>query len=163
MTRPQGITVIRVPLDDNDDAAFWYSILDDDVDGTPLYYRPFLERKAARCVAAVTAVARAAPGGVVVHCGIGRDRTGLVSLLLLALAGVGAEAIIADYTVSEERLRRYFEADDDPVAARLALRGTTIAEALNELLGDVDVEACLLAAGLRPGDLTALRERLLTD
>ncbi|MBB4753724.1 tyrosine-protein phosphatase [Actinoplanes lobatus] len=163
VTRPEGITVVRVPLDDNDDAEFWYSIIDDDVDGTPLYYRPFLERKAARCVAAVTVVARAVPGGVVVHCGIGRDRTGLVSLLLLALAGVGAEAIIDDYTVSEERLRRYFEDDDDPVAARLASRGTTIAEALNELLGAIDVEACLLAAGLMPGDLAALRERLLAD
>jgi protein-tyrosine phosphatase len=85
----------------------------DDVDGTPLYYRPFLERKIDRCVAAVRAVARAAPGGVVVHCGIGRDRTGLVSLLLLTLAGVTVDAVAGGYALSGERPRRYL-ADGRP-------------------------------------------------
>lgn len=61
IVRPDEITVVTVALDDNDDAAFWYGLIDDDVDGTPLYYRPFLERKADRCMAALTAVARAAP------------------------------------------------------------------------------------------------------
>ncbi|GAA4608398.1 hypothetical protein BJY16_006823 [Actinoplanes octamycinicus] len=164
VSRPDGIAVVTVPLDDNGDADFWYRCVDSEMDGTPLYYRPFLEHKADRCAAAVAAVARAAPtGGVVVHCGIGRDRTGLISLLLLALAGVTAEAIVADYAVSEERLRHYFEHDAgaDPVAASLARRGTTIAAVLDDLLADLDVEARLRAAGLAAEDVTAVRRHLV--
>jgi protein-tyrosine phosphatase len=165
--RPGGITVVTVPLDDNDDNDFWYRCIDDDIDGTPLYYRPFLERKADRCVAAVRAVARATAGGVVVHCGIGRDRTGLVSLLLLALAGVTAEAVAADYALSGERLQRYF-ADGrpdrgDPVVERLAERGTTIDRVLDELLRGFDAEAQLTEAGLEAGDVAAVRARLADD
>ncbi|WP_030434273.1 tyrosine-protein phosphatase [Actinoplanes subtropicus] len=162
VTRPDGITVVHVPLDDNADTAFWSWCLDDDADGTPLYYRPFLEHKAERCVAAIAAVATAEPGGVVVHCGIGRDRTGLVALILLALAGVEPDAIVADYAVSGERLKRYFNhpRQDDPIAERLAERGTTIAEVLTELVTEVDIEACLAAAGLGAAELYALRTRM---
>ena len=83
-----GLAVVHVPLDDLADSAFWRRVWDEGLDGTPLYYRPFLERKPERCAAAVAAVADARPGGVLVHCTVGRDRAGLVTLLLLALAGV---------------------------------------------------------------------------
>ena len=39
---------------------------------------------------AIGVVARAPAGGVVVHCLVGRDRTGLVAALLLRIAGVEA-------------------------------------------------------------------------
>jgi protein-tyrosine phosphatase len=166
VVRPAGIEVVHVPLDDNDDTAFWYYAIDDDADGTPRYYRPFVEHKADRCAAAVAAVAGAAPGGVVVHCGIGRDRTGLVALLLLAIAGVTPEAIVEDYSLSGARLRPYFDharpAGDDPIVARLASRGTTIAEVLGRLLADVDILLHLRDAGLTEDDLRALRTRLVT-
>ncbi|GIE80664.1 protein-tyrosine-phosphatase [Actinoplanes philippinensis] len=160
VSRPDGITVVPVALDDNDDTAYWYDLIDDDADGTPLYYRSFLEHKADRCVAALTAVARAAPGGVVVHCGIGRDRTGLIALLLLALAGVRPEAIAADYALSEARLRAYFEDDREPVAERLAEHGTTIAEVIHALLDGFDTGSGL---ALTPADRAAIRARLLGD
>jgi protein-tyrosine phosphatase len=146
-------------------ATRWRSIVRaDSLDRlTPLYYRPFLEQKVDRCVAAVRAVAQASPGGVVIHCGIGRDRTGLVALLLLALAGVTSAAIADDYALSGERLRRHFERDDDPVVERLAARGTTIASALESLLSEVDVEACLRDAGLQSCDIDAVRDRMIVD
>jgi protein-tyrosine phosphatase len=62
-----GLTGVHLPLDDVADTGFWRRIWDDGLDGTPLYYRPFLKQKPERCAAAVAAVADARPGGVLVH------------------------------------------------------------------------------------------------
>jgi hypothetical protein len=59
-------------MDDLSDTGFWRRIWDEGLDGTPRCYRPFLEHKPER----VAAVADAGPSGALVHCGIGRDRTG---------------------------------------------------------------------------------------
>jgi len=58
-----------------------------------------------RSAAVLGAIAGAAPGGGVFHCVGGRDRTGQIAILLLALAGVDAERIVADYELSDVRLR----------------------------------------------------------
>ncbi|MEX2372909.1 MAG: tyrosine-protein phosphatase [Dehalococcoidia bacterium] len=42
------------------------------------------------------AVAEAPPGGVLIHCAAGKDRTGVLVGLLLQLAGVEPEAIAED-------------------------------------------------------------------
>ena len=51
--RPAGLTTLQVPLDDVADSEFWDRCHADELDGTPLYYRPFIERKPERCAAAV--------------------------------------------------------------------------------------------------------------
>lgn len=43
-------------------------------------------------------------GGVLFHCTAGKDRTGVVAMLLLALAGVPDEWIVADYAATEGNL-----------------------------------------------------------
>jgi protein-tyrosine phosphatase len=92
--------------------------------------------------AVVAAIAHARPGGVVVHCVGGRDRTGLVSLLLLALVGVAPEHIVADYALTPD-----------------AWDGA--GEVILALLAELDAEAYLRTAGLTQSDTEALRERLL--
>jgi protein-tyrosine phosphatase len=164
--RPASLSNVRVPLDDDADTEFWHHCWDNELDGSPLYYRLFLERKPERCAAAVQAVARAEAGGVVIHCGGGRDRTGLVSLLLLALAGVAAEEIAADYERSNVRLRAYWASRGEPDESKeieriLARRRTTARALVRELLESLDAESYLRAAGVSAGDLAAVRERLL--
>jgi protein-tyrosine phosphatase len=66
-----------------------------------LMYLEFLRRYPENFAAAVTAVARAPEGAALVHCAGGVDRTGLVSALLLRLAGVAPEHIGDDYAASE--------------------------------------------------------------
>jgi protein-tyrosine phosphatase len=47
--RPAGLTTMHVPLDDVADSEFWDRCHADELDGTPLYYRPFIDRKPERC------------------------------------------------------------------------------------------------------------------
>jgi len=161
-----GIERVWVPLDDVDDADLWRYLYDQRIDGTPMYYRPFLDRKAERCAAAVAAVARAKPGGVIFHCVAGRDRTGLLALLILALVDVDPEVIAADYALTTEALRPMFDLmgheDEAPrIAQLLAAKRTTAREAILATLDGLDVEDRLLAAGLGREDLDKLRSRLL--
>jgi protein-tyrosine phosphatase len=152
--RPAAVTTVHLPLDAMHDRAFWDTWQSGPQFGTPLYYPAFLERFPERVAAVVTAVACSAPGGVLVHCGRGRDRTGLISIVLLALAGVAPHDIAADYVLS---------VDDDrepELAAHLRERGTTAAELVAALAADLDAETYLRDAGVADDDLGALRARL---
>ena len=164
-SRPAGITTVHMPLDDTADTALWEYIWGNGLDGSPLYYHLFLERKPDRCAAAVAAIARAGPGGVVFHCGAGRDRTGLVALLLLGLARVVPDDIASDYELSTERLHTFWAArgmeDQGPeIADLLARRNTSARALLLDLLASLDVDAYLRSAGLGEEDLAAVRARL---
>ena len=155
-----------MPLDDLDDTTFWEHCWSNELDGTPLYYRPFLDRKPGRCAAAVAAIARAERGGVLFHCGGGRDRTGLISLLLLALVGVMPEDIVLDYELSNARLPPFWAArgweDQRPAIEEALKRKNTSARALLlDILGSLDVEDYLRSGGLGDDDLAAVRARLL--
>jgi len=152
--RPPGLTTLHLPLDGVEDTEFWQDWHGRPEFGTPLYYRPFLDHFPARTAAVVTAIARAEPGGVVVHCGIGRDRTSLIAILLLALAGVGPEEIAADYALSEDRVTF------GRVGTFYADRGIAPATVIAELLAGLDVEAYLRAAGVSGDDLSAIRTRV---
>jgi len=44
-------------------------------------------------------------GGALFHCSAGKDRTGVVSMLLLGLAGVAKEDIVANYQVSHTYIK----------------------------------------------------------
>jgi protein tyrosine/serine phosphatase len=164
--RPPGLTTVRIPLDVTEDREFWNVWQHGPQFGTPLYYRPHLDRFPERSAAVVSAVARAGPGGVVFHCAGGRDRAGQVTLLLLALIGAPAEVIAADYALSFERLpARYAargEEDQGPLLQSfLREQGTTAEALIIELLDGLDVEAHLVASGLGADDVAALRSRLL--
>jgi protein tyrosine/serine phosphatase len=67
-------------------------------------YAELLDLGRSAFVEAVNAVA--APGGTpaLVHCTAGKDRTGVLVALLLDVAGVEREAIVADYAATHERM-----------------------------------------------------------
>jgi protein-tyrosine phosphatase len=164
--RPDDIQTALVPLDDIEDLELWRYLNGDGLNGTPLYYRPFLDAKPDRVAAVLTAIARVQDGGVIFHCGAGRDRTGLISLLLLALAGVTPAAIVADYELTLGQLGPLFaalglEPDEFDVREHLKSRGTTVGETITSLLRDLDVGEYLAAAGVSAADIDTLRLRLL--
>ena len=119
-----------------------------------VFYDWALEHRAPAIARALGAVASAPPGAVVVHCVGGKDRTGLVAALLLRLCGVSLEDVDADYTLTEERLRpRLGEVATAPSGAM-----ATVLDGLEQRHGSV--EAYLVASGLAPEAVQALRARL---
>jgi protein tyrosine/serine phosphatase len=164
--RPASLRTVHLPLDASEDREFWDIWSSGPQFGTPLYFRPHLERFPERTAAVVSAIARADPGGVVFHCVGGRDRTGQVAMVLLALAGVPPEEIAADYALSAGRLRAKYasrgEEDQGPLFEEfLAARGTTAEEVILSTLADFDTEAVLLEEGLSGADLEVVRRRML--
>jgi protein-tyrosine phosphatase len=162
---PATVAAVHVPLDDVEDRELWEHIWANELDGTPLYYGLFLERKPDKIAAALRAIAGAGPGGVVFHCGGGRDRTGLVALVLLDLADVTPEEIVADYELSNVRLPPFWTArgweDQRPeIEAILARRQTSARELILDLLDGFDTRTYLRRAGLTDDELAALRARL---
>jgi hypothetical protein len=118
---------------------------------TPLYYRDALKCWPERHAVAIAAVARAQPGGVLLHCIRGVDRTGIVTLLLLASVGVTVDDIVADYELSVDPEREVL----------LAHEHTSTRDVLLTTLASLDIESYLREGGLSQTDLDAVRARLL--
>jgi protein-tyrosine phosphatase len=154
--RPPAITTVRIPLDGMEDTEFWQHWIGRPEFGTPHYYGPWLERFPDRAARVLAAIAHAPPGGVAYHCGIGRDRTGLITMLVLSALGVPSEAITEDYALSTGRTPPCPELD-----AFWAEQPAAPAEVFAEVLACLDAEAYLRAAGLGVGDLAALRARMI--
>jgi protein-tyrosine phosphatase len=65
-------------------------------------YLGYLHHRPENVVAAVRALAAVSDGATVVHCAAGKDRTGVVVMFALAVAGVPDEEIVADYAMTAE-------------------------------------------------------------
>jgi len=164
--RPAGITTVQVPLDPVGTPFYehWQKI---DNLASPLYFPAMLAEHPERVVAAVRAIASAAPGCVVFHCAGGKDRTGLLALVLLTLAEATPEEIIADYLLTYDRMKqRYdelgFRDQLTAVNELLASRDTTTEASLTSTSASLTMPGFLLENGLSGIELAALRTRLTT-
>jgi protein tyrosine/serine phosphatase len=134
------------------------------------FYLTYLDQMPQSVVDALRVIADPASGSVVVHCAAGKDRTGVIVALALAVAGVRRDEIVADYALTGERI----EAIRDRLAASPtyaedmqtrplddmrphALSMRHFFDRLDELGG---VEAWLTGHGFGPEEQTALRKRL---
>lgn len=85
------------------------------------------------------------PLGVLVHCTIGKDRTGLIVALLLSLVGVPLEIIAQDYALSAvylepvlEKMRQRARASRPEIAYKLELKLTALPETILDTLNYVE-------------------------
>jgi len=121
-------------------------------------------------LAAVFKAIAAAPGGVVIHCSAGRDRSGMIAAMLQDLAGASDAEIVASYQAAmrsiNERHRtmwpphpheRYL--DEETLAPLLETRGAKVLDFVRELnthefllcngVTEPELEAVLAALGAR--------------
>ncbi len=118
---------------------------------------------------AIGLIAESANAPVVVHCVAGKDRTGIVCGLTLAVLGVDDAEIAADYALSTEASQRFsaWVAATLPDAAEvpapfLASPAETMLLFLAEIrAGHGSVDDYLRSAGVTADQLTALRTHLL--
>jgi len=177
--REMDLEVVHISLFGEPDEERWAELEElgtaqGDSEGfTRVVYLEVLEEHRANVAAAVAAVAHAAPGGIVVHCHAGKDRTGLVTALLLRLAGVPIEQVSLDYAESERRLAPRNEewiarGADEAERDWRRLIASTPAAGMRGVLEEIDRRYCDVASFLRAGgatdaDLDAGRARLLDD
>jgi protein-tyrosine phosphatase len=155
--RPPEVETLVLAHDGlEEDPAFWARMWDDPRFGSPLYFAPHLERFPHRSARVLQAIAHAEPGGVLVHCQGGRDRTGLICALALTVAGAEPEAIADDYA------RSFEGAAAQPTDAKIlaALDGATPRTALLDVLAATALADALARGGFTGDDASALRARL---
>jgi protein-tyrosine phosphatase len=164
--RPAGITTVQAPLDPVGTPFYehWKKV---DNLSSPLYFPAMLAEHPEPVVTAVRAIANATPGCVVFHCAGGKDRTGLLALVLLTLTGATPEEIIADYLLTYDRMRQRYDEIGAPdqlaaVSELLASHDTTIEASLTSTIASLTMPDFLLENGLSDTELAALHTRLTT-
>lgn len=159
-----GVGYWHWPLRDPADSALERAV--QDAPSMVETYRLYLKHCAPRIAAIVKAFANAPEGGVLIHCQVGKDRTGVTVALLLSLCDVPTETIVEDYALSEGYLRPLYEARR--AAGRVGAWDAWRSEpsTMRALLAHVEEEyggarQYLLDGGLTPEEIERVRARLL--
>lgn len=134
-------------------------------------YVATVDEYSAEVARTVNAIAGGNGGCVAVHCFAGKDRTGVVAALLLAVAGVPREVIVDDFVASDAGVLRLCadwiaSAEDDTEREYRTRILTAPAAALATMLNHVEtawggVDSYLLAHGVERDAVEQLRTRLV--
>lgn len=171
--RDTTLDFVSLPLDD---AWTDWGTLDDEGRRTLLArkYLSYLDAAAQNVVTAVELIAENARKRrpTIFHCAVGKDRTGVLTAILLGVLGVTREAIVADYLVTQGNMGRLLErlkqselyrkrVETNPAEVYLAEEHTitTFLDALDERFDGP--AAWTLSHGLGEATVDGLRENLL--
>lgn len=140
------------------------------------YQQVMIDRNAATFGALLKRLADPANHPALIHCMVGKDRTGVATALLLAALKVPDEIIIADYTLSN-RVYPFIVTTTAPLVKPLSVLGIRPDDLQPLLLAPPEAMRATLAyirqhytsvenylftrAGLTPEELTRLRQHLL--
>ena len=162
-----GAETVRVPLFLGSVASFFVDDLSlDDM------YRRLLEDSASQVVEVVRSVIGAQP--VLVHCTVGKDRTGVTVALMLDAVGVERDAVVADYARTEqllpaarnERIVTFLRRTHPDATNLEALATRSPAPVMRALLAELDEgfgspAGWLRAHGVTDAEIAALRAALV--
>ena len=109
-------------------------------------------------------IADAPDGAVLYHCFLGKDRTGILSMLLLTIAGVDEDDIVADYQLTFTYLEKFIRNNSDKLwetdmKMHYSLPETmrTLIEYINEKYGSVT--EYILQTGVIETEIEKIRKR----
>ena len=137
-------------------------------------YRVILDVYQSEIAAVMTAIARARAGGILIHCHAGKYRTGLITGLLLSLAGVPVETLAEDYALSDTYLQPLYdrwlehvpENADPEMVERLRQYELCLPDTMLATLSYIDerhggAESYLIDAAVDPRDVERIRQRIV--
>ncbi len=163
-----GIMVINVPfVDPRNSPALLKAI---ETEGMLAWNLAMLEMAQPEIGTAFRAIAHAPAGGVLFHCLAGKDRTGLMSMLLLNMAGVSDEDIALDYDESNhhlaalnEQVLQRFPAEVHARVLRNLLSGKDNMLKVTAHLREryTDARAYLRVCGLDDTEINSIHSRLI--
>ena len=166
------IDYCHIPLDRDHDLV-WHEGMNP-AESMSKMYCEILESNRDHVTRVLRRIALARPGGVVFHCFVGKDRTGLIAALILGQLGASAELIAADYGMSEpllaERVETILSRPEIPMD-KIGLYQAQFSAYPESMLRTLDyleehyggVEGYLQTTALQPEDLELLRLRLVED
>ncbi|KDD74307.1 hypothetical protein H632_c1413p0, partial [Helicosporidium sp. ATCC 50920] len=145
------------------------AVADPGVLGYLKFYLFVLEHAKPQLARALRLFGHRASPPLLLHCIHGKDRTGLVCMLLLKLCGVSDEAIVRDYVRSELRLRTSRERSELSDLEPRLVTDAVIAAAAHVAVGTLDylrqsygsVYAYTRRIGLQPHELADIRGALM--
>ncbi|HEY2578196.1 MAG TPA: tyrosine-protein phosphatase [Streptosporangiaceae bacterium] len=160
--RPDWITTVAMDLHGLDgNWEFWKEYWEKDLMGTALPFLSQLKEMPERAGAALSAIVNGQPGGVLFHCVGGRDRCGMITMLLLMVADTDIDEIAEDYLESDRVDAIYDDPccpDDKPDPEEVCRRfGTTSEEAFRKVVTSLDLDKFLAESGMSPSDQLAFR------
>lgn len=137
-------------------------------------YLHLLEESGERLADAIRIIA--AGERTLVHCTVGKDRTGVTVALALSAVGADREAVIADYALTEsqlpaqrsQRIADYLRTQHPEAVHAVALATQSPAPVMRRLLEQVDerwgsASGYLRAQGMTDAELAALSAALVED
>ena len=167
---PSALTAVpttRVPLFLGSTASFFA----DDMDLAGMY-RHLVYDSSERLAQAVRVIAGGEP--TLVHCTVGKDRTGVTVALALSAVGADREAVVADYALTASQLPEartravveYFRRTMPDSRHAIQLATESPAPVMAALLAEIDerygsAAEYLRSAGLSGAELDALRTTLI--
>src|ERR1700722_18177534 len=130
-----------------------------------LWNRSMLEQVREELKEVLEVIATASPGPLLFHCVAGKDRTGVIAALMLAVADVVPEAIAYDYAASTENLRdayleRYPSAEPAAIIDAVQCPEAGVHNMLAYLEKFGGARSYLEEIGLSPDHVARLRARL---
>ena len=163
----QSVPTTRVPLFLGSVGSFFAQNMD-----LAGMYRHLIDESASRLVEAVRVIASGQP--TLVHCTVGKDRTGVTIALALSAVGADRDAVIADYALTASQLPpernrevvRYLRAHLPDATNAVELATASPAPVMAALLDDVDqrfgsAAGYLRAAGMSAHELATLADALI--
>jgi protein-tyrosine phosphatase len=166
----EPLTFHHVPLFDGDTSAASFGAGVEDMTLAERYLG--LAEVAKPAIARVVSLVAEAEGGAVYHCAAGKDRTGVISAILLSVLGVRDELIVADYALTQQNLAAIVARLDESEGYKTMLDAlppdtlhadpqtmVSLLDQLGERYGSA--RGYLESAGVRAEVLEQLRERAL--
>ena len=158
------IDVVHCPTEDPDHSDFgelFGPYLKD-----PAQYGEYVRLFAEKIAAVFKAIA-VSPGKVVIHCSAGRDRSGVIALMLQRLAGVGDDEILRGYELAARGINERHRTHGAPHAHDPYLSDEEFEAWLEQkragvrtFLGSLDVESFLARNGVTDAEVAAIRVKL---